>query len=160
MAGDAGSIFDLALPRVAANHRALTPLDFLDWSAGVFPDRVGVVYGDQRLTWRQVDARCRRLASGLRGLGVGPGDTVAVMCPNIPPMLEAHYGIPMAGAVLNALNTCLDAATIAFILGHGEAKVLLADTEYAPVVKAAMTMLGREITVVDIVDGSGPGERC
>ncbi|MFO1072355.1 MAG: acyl-CoA synthetase [Geminicoccaceae bacterium] len=159
MAGDAGSIFDLALPRVAANHRALTPLDFLDWSAGVFPDRVGVVYGDQRLTWRQVDARCRRLASGLRGLGVGPGDTVAVMCPNIPPMLEAHYGIPMAGAVLNALNTRLDAATIAFILGHGEAKVLLADTEYAPVVKAAMTMLGREITVVDIVDAVAPGER-
>ena len=141
MAGRAGNIFDLALPRVEANHRPLTPLDFLEWSASVFPDREGVVYGSRRLTWREVDARCRRLASGLRCLGVAPGDTVAVMCPNTPPMLEAHYGIPMAGAVLNALNIRLDPTTIAFILGHGEAKVLIADTEFAPVVKAALGAL-------------------
>ena len=132
------SIFDLALPRTRANHRALTPLDFLSWSASVFPERTGVVYGEQAFSWGEVDRRCRRLASALRGLGVGRGDTVAVMCPNTPPMLEAHYGVPMAGAVLNALNFRLDAASIAFILEHGEAKVLLADTEWAPVIKAAL----------------------
>ena len=159
MAGRAGNIFDLALPRVEANHRPLTPLDFLEWSASVFPDREGVVYGSRRLTWRKVDARCRRLASGLRCLGVAPGDTVAVMCPNTPPMLEAHYGIPMAGAVLNALNIRLDPTTIAFILGHGEAKVLIADTEFAPVVKAALGALGRPITVIDVQDPAAPGER-
>ena len=159
MNGTDGGIFDLALPRVRANHRPLTPLDFLSWSASVFPERAGVIYGEQVLSWGEVDARCRQLASALRGLGVGRGDTVAVMCPNTPPMLEAHYGIPMAGAVLNALNTRLDAATIAFILEHGEAKVLLTDTEHAPVVRAALGQVQRKITVVDILDPAAPGER-
>ena len=159
MNGTDGGIFDLALPRVRANHRPLTPLDFLSWSASVFPERAGVIYGEQVLSWGEVDARCRQLASALRGLGVGRGDTVAVMCPNTPPMLEAHYGIPMAGAVLNALNTRLDAATIAFILEHGEAKVLLTDTEHAPVVRAALGQVQRKITVIDILDPAAPGER-
>ncbi|MFO1038683.1 MAG: acyl-CoA synthetase [Geminicoccaceae bacterium] len=155
----AGSIFDTGLERGRANYRPLTPLDFLTWAAGVFPKRTGVVYGDQRLTWSEVDARCRRLASALERLGVGKGDTVAVMCPNIPPMLEAHYGIPMTGAVLNALNIRLDAPSIAFILEHGEAKVLLTDTEWAPVMKAAVRTLAKPPIVIDIVDPAGPGER-
>ncbi|WP_418159427.1 acyl-CoA synthetase [Benzoatithermus flavus] len=156
---DEGSIFDLALPKRQANYRPLTPLDFLAWSASVFPERAGVIYGEAVYSWSEVDARCRRLASALRDLGVGRGDTVAVMCPNIPPMLEAHYGIPMAGAVLNALNIRLDPASIAFILEHGEAKVLLTDTEFAPVVKAALAQVQRELIVIDIVDPAVPGER-
>jgi fatty-acyl-CoA synthase len=154
-----GSIFDLALPQRRANHRPLTPLDFLAWSASVFPERVGVLYGETAYSWGEVDARCRRLASALRSLGVGRGDTVAVMCPNIPPMLEAHYGIPMAGAVLNALNIRLDPASIAFILEHGEAKVLLTDTEFAPVMKAALAQVQRKIAVIDILDPAALGER-
>ena len=153
------SIFELGLPRTGANHRPLTPLDFLAWSASVFPERTGVVYGDRRFSWGEVDRRCRRLASALRGLGVGRGDTVAVLCPNTPPMLEAHYGIPMAGAVLNALNTRLDPASIAFILEHGEAKLLLADTEWAPVVKAALAQMAAPPAVIDIVDPEAAGER-
>ena len=152
-------IFELGLPRRLANHRPLTPLDFLSWCASVFPDRAGVVYGRQALSWGEVDRRCRRLASALVGLGVGRGDTVAVMCPNTPPMLEAHYGVPMAGAVLNALNYRLDAASIAFILEHGEAKVLLTDSEWAPVIEAALAQVQRPITVIDIVDPAAPGER-
>ena len=153
-----GNIFELGLPRRGANHRALTPLDFLSWSAAVFPDRAGVVYGRQVLSWGEVERRCRRLASALRGLGVDRGDTVAVLCPNTPPMLEAHYGVPMAGAVLNALNFRLDAASLAFILEHGEAKVLLTDSEWAPVIKAALAQVQRRITVIDIVDAAAPGE--
>ncbi len=153
------SIFDSGLPRRRANHRPLTPLDFLSWSASVFPERTGVVYGEQRLSWGEVGRRCRRLASALQGLGVRRGDTVAVLCPNTPPMLEAHYGIPMAGAVLNALNTRLDPASIAFILEHGEAKVLLVDTEWAPSVKQALAQLASPPLVVDIVDPAAPGER-
>ena len=152
-------IFDLGLPRTRANHRPLTPLDFLAWSAAVFPDRTGVVYGELSLPWGEVDRRCRRLASALRGLGVGRGDTVAVLCPNTPPMLEAHYGIPMAGAVLNALNTRLDPASIAFILEHGEAKVLLVDSEWAPMAQAALAQMAARPLVVDIVDPAAPGDR-
>jgi fatty-acyl-CoA synthase len=153
------SIFDQGLPRTRANHRPLTPLDFLAWSASVFPERAGVVYGEQTLSWGEVDRRCRRLASALRGLGVGRGDTVAVLCPNTPPMLEAHYGIPMAGAVLNALNTRLDPASAAFLLEHGEAKVLLVDTEWVPVVRAALAQVHRQPVVVDIADPATAGER-
>ena len=156
---DDGDIFEAGLGKGPANWQALTPLDFLDWAAAVFADRTGVVYGPGSFTYAEMGRRCRRLASGLRRLGVRPGDTVAVMCPNIPPMLEAHYGVPMAGAVLNALNTRLDAASIAFILQHGEARVLIADTEYAPVVRAAVASSGRDITVVDVVDPAAPGER-
>jgi fatty-acyl-CoA synthase len=154
-----GGIFDLALPKTAANYRPLSPLDFLAWSAAVFPQRTGVVYGGMRYSYGELAARCRRLASALARLGIGKGDTVAVLCPNTPPMLEAHYGIPMLGAVLNALNLRLDAASIAFILEHGEAKVLLADSELAPTVKAALAQVRRPIRVIDIVDPAAPGER-
>ena len=152
-------IFDRGLPRTRANHRPLTPLDFLAWSASVFPDRAGVLYGERAYSWGEVDRRCRRLASALQGLGVRRGDTVAVLCPNTPPMLEAHYGIPMAGAVLNALNTRLDPASTAFILEHGEAKVLLVDGEWAPMARAALAQMSARPLVVDIVDPAAPGER-
>ena len=153
-------IFEAGLGKGPANWQALTPLDFLAWASSVFAGRTGVVYGEQRFTYGEFGRRCRRLAGALRRLGVGQGDTVAAMCPNTPPMLEAHYGIPMAGAVLNALNTRLDAASIAFILQHGEAKVLIADTEYAPIVRAAVASAGRDITVVDVMDPAAPGERA
>lgn len=153
-----GPDFDLGLERRPANHRPLTPLDFLTRSETTFRDRVGVVHGERAWTWGEVGQRCRRLASGLARLGVGRGDTVAILCPNTPPMLESHYGVPMLGAVLNPINTRLDPASIAFILAHGEAKVLLADTEWAPIVEAALSQLDRAIQVVDIVDNDVPGE--
>ncbi|GBD40707.1 Long-chain-fatty-acid--CoA ligase [bacterium HR39] len=152
-------IFELGLERRQANYRQLSPLDFLSWAARTFRDRTGVVYGDRRYTYREFETRCRRLAGALAKMGVGRGDTVAIMSPNTPPMLEAHYGVPMAGAVLNALNIRLDPASIAFILDHGEAKVLLTDTEFAPVIREALARTSRPVRVVDIVDPAAPGER-
>ena len=127
------SIFDQDLPRTAANFSPMTPLAFLQRSAEVYPDRLAVVHGDLRRTWSELDARCRQLASALVARGIGRGDTVAVMLPNTPPMVEAHFGIPMAGAVLNALNTRLDPESIAFMLDHGEARVVIVDPEFAAV---------------------------
>ncbi len=114
---------DADLAKNAANFVPLTPLTFIERSATVYPDRLAVVHGAVRRNWRETYARCRRLASALAAAGVGRGDTVAVMLPNTPPMVEAHFGVPMAGAVLNTLNTRLDAAALAFMLDHGEAKV-------------------------------------
>ncbi len=152
-------IFEQDLEKREANWRPLSPLDFLAWAGDVFRDRTGVVYEEQRFTYGEFAARCRRLAGALRARGIGRGDTVAVMCPNIPPILEAHYGIPMAGAVLNALNIRLDPAAIAFILEHGEAKMLLTDTAFAPVIREALAKLSRPLDVVDIVDPHETGER-
>src|SRR6266446_3583498 len=110
------------LAKNAANFTALTPLAFLPRAAAVYPDKVAVIDGASRFTYRELYVRCRRLADALRRRGIGHGDTVAVMAPNVPALLEAHFGVPMAGAVLNALNYRLDARSIAFILAHGEAK--------------------------------------
>ena len=151
------SIFDQHLDRNAANSAALTPLSFLRRSAAVYPDKLAVVHGASRFTYRQMEERCRRLAAALTARDVGKGDTVAVLAPNIPPLLEAHYGVPMAGAVLNALNTRLDAATIAFILQHGGAKVLIADREFSEVVEAALARLETRPLVIDIDDPEGEG---
>ena len=140
------------LDRNAANHAPLSPIGFVERAADIYPRRAAVVHGPLRWTYAELRARCRRLASALRARGIAPGDTVAVMAPNTPAMLEAHHGVPMAGAVLNALNTRLDAATIAFILEHGEAKALLTDTEFAPVVREALAQLSRPLLVIDIVD--------
>ncbi len=140
------------LDKNAANFAALTPLTFLERSADVYPSRVAVVHGNARLTYAELRARARRLASALEGRGIRPGDTVAVMAPNIPPMLDAHFGVPMAGAVLNALNIRLDARTIAFILEHSETKLLITDSEYAPVIGEALKRLERPPLVVDILD--------
>ena len=146
-----GDRFDAPyLAKNAANYAALTPLGFLPRAAAVYPDKLAVVHGSLRFTYRQFYQRCRRLADALRARGVGRGDTVAVLAPNVPALLEAHYGVPMAGAVLNALNYRLDARSIAFILAHGEAKLLIADREFAPVVKAALAELGRPVQLVEI----------
>ena len=151
------NIFEIDLAQNSANHQPLTPLTFLAWAEQVYAERTAVIHGDQRFSWAEFGARCRRLASALKGTGIGPGDTVSVMSPNTPPMLEAHYGVPMTGAVLNALNYRLDAETIAFILNHGEAKVLLTDKEFSPVITDALDQLGRDIIVIDIDDPLGDG---
>jgi fatty-acyl-CoA synthase len=132
-------------------------LSFLPRSAAVYPTHTAVVHGPERISWAEVYRRCRRLASTLARHGIGPGDTVAVMAPNTPPLFEAHFGVPVLGAVLNALNTRLDAAAIAFILEHGQSKLLITDTEYAPIISAALAKLGRRIPVIDILDTQGPG---
>jgi fatty-acyl-CoA synthase len=150
-------IFEMGLGRNPANHQPLTPISFLAWAEQVYPSRTAVIHGDARYSYAEFGARCRRLASALKGLGIGKGDTVAIMSPNTPAMLEAHWGVPMTGAVLNSLNIRLDAATIAFILGHGEAKVLLTDREFSPVIKEALAEAGRELTVIDIDDALAEG---
>ncbi len=151
------SIFDQNLDRNPANSAALTPLSFLRRAAAVYPDKLAVVHGASRFTYRQMEERCRRLAGALAARGVGKGDTVAVLAPNIPPLLEAHYGVPMTGGVLNALNTRLDAGTIAFILEHGGAKVLIADREFSEVVEVALAQLETKPLVIDIDDPEGEG---
>lgn len=148
------------LDRNPANYVPLTPLSFLARTARVFPDRPSVIHGARTFTWKQTDARCRQLASALSKRGIGVGDTVAFLAHNTPDMYEAHFGVPMTGAVLNALNTRLDAEAIAFMLNHGEAKFLFADREFSPVVKAVLEKLGRPITVIDLDDSeyTGPGD--
>jgi fatty-acyl-CoA synthase len=145
------------LDRNAANYVPLSPISFLERSAFVYPDKVAVGHGDAAWTYAELDVRCRRLASALARRGIGRGDTVAIMAPNIPAMLEAHYAVPALGAILNPLNIRLDARTIATCLAHGEAKVLLADAEFAPVVRDALALLGRQLLVVDLDDAEGPG---
>src|SRR3954469_6378923 len=149
-----GRIFDQELPRNEANFTALSPLSFLERAADVYPRRIAVVHGDLRRTWGEVYQRCRRLASALQRAGLGQGDTVAVMLPNVPPMVEAHFGIPMAGAVLNALNTRLDPEAIAFMLDHGEAKAVIVDPEFAPVMQQAIALRreARPLLVIDAED--------
>ena len=145
------------LDRNPANHAPLTPLSFLLRTASVYPERIAVVHGARSWTYRELLDRSLRLASALARRGVRPGDTVAVMLPNIPAMLEAHHGIPMCGAVLNALNTRLDPAALAFMLQHGEARALLTDTELAPVMRDAVRLAGRDLLVIDVDDPEGPG---
>jgi fatty-acyl-CoA synthase len=149
--------YEIGLDKNAANYVPLTPIGFLVRSASVYPNRLAVVHGERRYSWREALDRCRRLASALSARGIGRGDTVALMAPNIPEAFEAHYGVPMAGAVLNALNIRLDPGTIAFILKHGEAKVLITDTEFAPVIGEALAQLEQKPIVIDIIDAMGPG---
>jgi fatty-acyl-CoA synthase len=148
--------FAADLPRTAANHVPLSPVSFLERSADTWPGKAAVIHGERSFSYEEFRARCRRLATALRGRGIGPGDTVAVLAPNVPAMLEAHYGVPGAGAVLNALNYRLDAATIAFCLEHGNAKALLVDPEFAPVAGQALARLRRKPLVVDIDDAGAP----
>lgn len=150
--------YQVGLDKNPANFVALSPLSFLERSARIYPERIAIIYGDLRQTWHTTDARCRRLASALKARGLGEGDTVAVMLPNVPAMLEAHFGIPMAGAVINTLNTRLDAEAIAFMLRHGEAKVLLTDREFAGVMAKALAMLSESERplVVEVEDDTAP----
>jgi fatty-acyl-CoA synthase len=140
------------LGKRVANYTPLSPLSFLPKAAAIYPNRIAIVHGEWRSTWAETYARCRRLAAALEKRGVGAGDTVSVMAPNVPAIYEAHFGVPMAGAVLNTLNTRLDAESIAFQIAHGEAKVLITDREFSGVVKRALEMLERPPLVIDIDD--------
>ena len=150
---------DRARPQPGERYAPLTPISFIERAADVYPQRIAWVHGDMRATYAAFRARTR---AGSRqrfsGRGVGPGDTVAVMLPNTPPMLKAHFGVPMAGAVLNSINYRLEAATIAYILEHGAAKVLLTDTEFAPTIKAVLEQVRRRPLVIDVVDRQFRGE--
>jgi len=154
------SIFDQDLPRTSANHAPLTPLAFIERSAQVYPDRLAIVHGALRQTWSATYARCRRLASALRRAGIGKNQTVALMLPNTPPMVEAHFGVPMAGAVLNALNTRLDPEAIAFMLDHGEARAVIVDPEFSAVMEKALALRTRRepMLVIDVEDALYTGE--
>src|SRR5215208_7440850 len=144
--------YDVALDKNPANYAPLTPLSFIKWSARVCPDRVAVVHAGRRFTWTETYARARRLASALAARGVTTGDTVATLLSNTPEMYEAHFGVPMTGAVLNTLNTRLDARAIAFMLEHGEAKVLLVDREFSALAAAALGLIERRPLVIGVDD--------
>jgi len=151
-----GHPFATGLDRNRANYVPLSPVQFLERSALVYPNKIAVRHGDVAYSYREFDARCRRLASALAQHGIGRGDTVAVMAPNIPALLEAHYAVPALGAILNALNFRLDARTIAFCLEHGNAKALLTDAEYASVIKEALSAMKRQMLIIDIDDPLAP----
>jgi len=145
-------IYDLDLPKNPANYRPLTPLTFLERAADVYPDHIAIIHGALRRTYRDFHARSKKLASALAKRGIGRGDTVAVLLANTPAMLECHYGVPMTGAVLNTLNTRLDAAIISFSLDHGEAKVVIVDREFSKIMKAALQTCKAKPLVIDYDD--------
>src|SRR5580658_10981808 len=150
--------YSTGLDKTPANFVALTPLSFLARTAAIYPDHTSTVYEGRSFTWAETYARCRRFASFLAGRNIGPGDTVAAMLPNIPAMNEAHFAVPMAGAVLNALNIRLDAASIAFQLDHGGAKVILVDPEFSVVIADALTLMkGEKPDVIDVDDKAFAG---
>ena len=154
--------YEMGLDKTPANYVPLTPLTFLSRSAYIYPERTAVIHGKRRYTWKQVEERARRLASALRQLGVKKNDTVAVVLNNTPEMYECHFGVPGCGAVLNTINIRLDPETVAFILNHGEAKVLITDREYSKMVKEAIRIAHRpDLIVIDVDDPeyTGPGER-
>ncbi len=151
------SIHERDLERNPANSAPLTPLSFLRRVAVVYPDKTAIIHGAQRYSYRELYERASRLASALKRRGIGRGDTVAIMAPNTPAMLEAHYGVPMAGAILNPLNIRLDSGSIAFILEHGEAKVLLSDREFSGIVKGALARMEHPPLVIDIDDALAEG---
>src|SRR6266704_6949880 len=150
--------YSIGLDKTPANYVALTPLSFLARSAAVYPDHVSTVYEGRSFTWSQTYERCRRIASYLAGRGIGEGDTVAAMLPNVPAMNELHFAVPMAGAVLNALNIRLDAPSIAFQLDHGGAKIILVDPEFCGVIAEALTLMkGPKPFVIDVDDAAFAG---
>ncbi len=159
------SIYEQGLDKTPANYVPQSPLSFIERAAAVYPDKTAVIHGDLKRTWKETYARCRQLASALSKLGIQRFDTVAVMLPNTPPMVECHFGVPMLGAVLCSLNTRLDPSAVAFMLEHGEAKVVIVDKEFSMVMKAAlalMTQNGKTLpTVIDTDDllYTGAGER-
>ena len=148
--------YEQGLGKNAANFTPLTPLSFIERTARVFPDHTAVVHGETQRSWTETYHRCIKLASALNRRGINKGDTVAVMLPNVPASLEAHFGVPMCGAVLNTLNIRLDAKTIAFILDHGEAEVLLTDKEFAPIVNEALSLCKAKPLVIDVDDALAP----
>src|SRR5437879_11457745 len=152
--------YSVGLDKTPANYVPLTPLSFLARSAAVYPDHVSTVYEGRVFTWSETHERCRRFASWLAGRGIGHGDTVAAMLPNIPAMNELHFAVPMAGAVLNALNIRLDAPSIAFQFDHGGAKILLVDPEFCGVISEAVTLItGPKPFVIDVDDPAFAGRK-
>ena len=145
------------LDRNAANYAPLTPITFLERAAMVYPGHLSMIHGEQRFTWAETYERCRRLASALQRNGIGAGDTVSVIAPNVPAIYEASFGVPMAGAILNTINTRLDARTVAFILEHAEAKALITDRELSPITEEALALVDRDLLVVDIDDPLAAG---
>ncbi|BAU93134.1 AMP-dependent synthetase/ligase [Methylorubrum populi] len=158
------TIYDRDLDRNPANFQPLTPLTYLDRAARTFPDQIAVIHGPLRRSYAELYARCRRLAAALAARGIGRGDTVAVLLANTPAMIECHYGVPMTGAVLNTLNTRLDAAALGFCLDHGEAKVFIVDREFAKIGREALDKAGVSPLVIDyddpefVGDGTALGE--
>jgi fatty-acyl-CoA synthase len=150
--------FNTDLDRNAANHQPLTPLTFLDRAANVMPDHVAIIHGSLRYTYGEFYARARRLASALAREGMHRGHTVSALLPNVPPMLEAHYGVPMCGAVLHAINTRLDAKTIAYQLDHARSRILIVDREWLPLAGEALALAGADPLVIVYDDPEGPGE--
>jgi fatty-acyl-CoA synthase len=154
------NIYNQGLDKVAANSQPLSPINFLNRTADVHPERVAIIHGDQKITYREYRKNVQRLASALIQHGVKPGDTVAIMAANIPAFLDAHYGVPLTGAVLHSINIRLDAESIAFLFDHGECDVLLTDTAFSSVVKKALTLCSRQPLIIDIDDVmSDGGER-
>ncbi|MBT4890834.1 MAG: AMP-binding protein, partial [Rhodospirillales bacterium] len=157
--------YESALDKNPANYTPLSPLSFIERTRDVYPDYKSLVYGSRSYTWRQTFDRCVRFASALEKAGIVHGDTISVMAANTPELFEAHFGVPMSGAVLSALNTRLDADTIAYILDHSDSKILITDTQFSPVLKKALEILDRDdLTIIDIVDeqaefNPGEGER-
>ncbi len=145
------------LDRNTANYTPLTPLTFLERAAGTWPDRTAIIHGRMRRSWAETYSRCRRLAAALSRSGIGAGDTVAILAANTPELFEAHFGVPLAGAVLNAINTRLDAEAIAFILRHGEAKILITDREFAKTARQAIALYAAPLIVIDIDDPEWTG---
>ncbi len=148
--------YEHGLGKNSANFTPLTPLSFIERTARVFPDRTAVIHGETQRTWADTYQRCIKLAAALNNRGIRKGDTVAMMLPNVPAALEAHFGVPMCGAVLNALNIRLDAKTIAFILDHGEAEILLTDKEFSDTIKKALSLCKSKPLVIDVEDALFP----
>jgi fatty-acyl-CoA synthase len=151
------SPYETDLDKTAANYVPLSPLSFIRRTASVYPHHPALIHGERRFSWSETYHRCRRLAAALAARGLGAGDTVAVMAPNIPAIYEASFAVPMLGAVLNTLNVRLDAGPIAYCLEHGEAKALITDTEFSPVIAEAITGLEDPPLIIDVDDPSGPG---
>ena len=158
-------IFEKDLAKTPANYTAMSPLSFIERTANVYPERLAIVHGELKQNWQTTYSRCKKLASALRQVGIAKGDTVAVMLPNTPPMVEAHFGVPMTGAILNCLNTRLDAQTIAFMLNHGEAKVVIVDPEFSHTIAKAIEIAAldpasrvSDLIVIDVVDSLYTGQ--
>ncbi|MGD9306171.1 MAG: AMP-binding protein, partial [Desulfobacterales bacterium] len=158
------SNYEINLDKNAANFVPLSPLSFIERTKDVYPNYTSAIYGERRYTWLETYRRCLRFASALEKHGIGLGDTVSIIAANTPEIFESHYSVPMTGAVLNTINTRVEADTIAYILDHGDAKVFIVDTQFSPTVKEALARLKKEILVIDIEDPNanlqqGEGER-
>jgi fatty-acyl-CoA synthase len=151
------SPYSIGLEKTSANHTALSPLSFIAKAAAVYPERIALIHGERRISWAETYVRCRRLASALQRRGIGAGDTVSVMAPNIPAMYEVSFGVPMAGAVLNTLNIRLDSDALAFQLEHSETRVLITDCEFSKTISGTLALLKQPPLVIDIEDILGEG---